>query len=295
MNNLKTLNFRDDNILLYDFYCLASENSITDVADKNFTSRSNISRNISKLEKKLNCTLINRSNKGITLTKDGELLYKKLKNTNYFNLFQNKEEDAGYELCIGTTRNIADNKLINYLNDFHKLYPTCHINILTDNASNLNTYLTEHKIDILIDYLPNMHFSSDSDFNVIALDKFKTCFACSLNFYNKINENINSLKDIEKYNLIISGKSRRRQLLDQFLQENNISIRPLIEMPDSKLMIDFVQDNEFIGYFVEDEIANTDLKIIEFKEQLPTNSIGLVTSTNTINSMTEAFVKSITN
>ena len=62
-------------------------------------------------------------------------------------------------------------------------------------------------------------------------------------------------------------------------------------MPDSKLMIDFITNNEFIGYFVEEELNNTELVKIELKEKMPINSIGLIYHKKTINSIAKEFVE----
>lgn len=54
-------------------------------------------------------------------------------------------------------------------------------------------------------------------------------------------------------------------------------------MPDSKLMADFIKKNDFIGYFIEDEIEEYDLVKIELKEKTPINAIGIIYPKKTIN------------
>ena len=48
----------------------------------------------------------------------------------------------------------------------------------------LKHLLTTHKIDILIDYLPNADYFDGSDLIVKTFGKFDTCFACSQDFFN---------------------------------------------------------------------------------------------------------------
>ncbi len=238
MNNLRNIL-----PLLYDFYIVATEKSFSKAATNNLVSQSNLSRSVQNLEEELQLKLVNSSNKGIELTLDGENLYKKLDEMfNNYNQFNNSylgNEITG-TLTIGTTRNIADNKLLRYLLAFNEQYPNVKIKLFTDNVLNLNEYLMQHKIDVLIDYLPHINYSEKLETEVIPIGDFQTCFACSKKTYDNIKDTIYSLNDLKKYNLVIPGSSRRRQLLDEVLQLNNIHLDPRILMPDSKLMADFV-------------------------------------------------------
>lgn len=290
MNNY---NLRNELPYLFDFYIVAKECNLTKAANKYYVSQPNLSRNIKVLEEKLNLKLINKNNKGIELTLDGERLYNKLDKhfSNIISDLDDKEEEFTGNIIIGTTRNISDYKLEKYLTLFMKKYPKVNIKIITDSASNLNDYLVNHKIDILIDYLPQINSSEKYDFDVKSIGEFTTCFACSKSFYDRIKNDIKSLEDLKKYTLVIPGSSRRRQGLDEILQANNIELTPKVEMPDSKLMIDFITNNEFIGYFVEEELSNTDLIKIELKEKMPINSIGLIYHKKTINSIAKEFVE----
>lgn len=293
-------NIRDIQTLLYDFYIVAKENGYSKAAKKYSLQQSNLSRNIQALEEELNLKLINSSNKGIELTVDGERIFRELEPL-YENLskikdnLSNESIDLVGEITIGTTRNIADNILSDYLTKFYKLYPNINVNIITDSASNLNSYLVEHKIDFLIDYLPHINSSAKYNFEVVGIDNFKTCFACSNKFYDEYSSKIKKLNDLKKYKLIIPGSSRRRQFLDEVLQSNNVKLKPIMQMPDSKLMADFVKENDCIGYFIEEEVIDYDLKKIELEEELPINQIGLIYPKKILNNIAKKFVGLIIN
>lgn len=263
----------------HDFYITAKEKSYSEASRKNNISTSSLNRSITQLEKILNLKLVQTSNKGFELTLDGNRLYKELDNFfSSIDLFtaNNLSSNLDVVLTIGTTRNIADFSLSKYLSKFSKLYPDVKLKIFTDSASNLNDYLLNHKIDILFDYLPNINYSEKFDLNVQPISQYDTCFACSKSYYEKIKDSITSLNDLSKYTLVISGKSRRRQMLDEILQKNNIDLKPKHLMPDSKLMADYIKDNDYIGYFIEDELEEYDLTKINLKEDMPTNSIGII-------------------
>ena len=276
------INTRDNIQIYYDFYIIVKEGNMTSAAEKLQITTSNLSKRITNLEEILNLKLLNRTNKGISLTSDGEQLFKRLSlSFDSLDLDSSNVEETGI-IVIGTTRNIADNILADYLCKFYESHPKVEIRIITDSASNLNNYLLEHRIDVLIDYLPQINFTEKDGFEIKYFSEFKTCFACNKDFYKENGENIKSLHDFHNYDLIIPGSSRRRQMLDEVLQKNNIVLKPKMQMPDSKLMYKIVQAKEFIGYFIENEIEDTDLVKLNLKEEMPVNSFGIVYSKKTI-------------
>lgn len=286
----KMKEFRDNIQTFYDFYIIVLEGNLSNAAEKIGVTKSNLSKRITNLENALNVKLLNRTNKGIHLTADGERLFKKLKEA--FDNLNIKEEIEG-TLIIGSTRNIADNVLADYLCKFYEKHPKVKIKIITDSASNLNNYLLNHRIDVLIDYLPQINFSEKDGFEIKFFSEFKTCFACNLNFFEKEGKRIQSLKQLQTYKLIIPGSSRRRQFLDEVLQKNNIELKPIMEMPDSKLMINIVEKEEFIGYFIEKEIEKSSLIKLNLKEIMPINSFGVIYSKKRVNKLVEDFIGSI--
>ena len=79
-------------------------------------------------------------------------------------------------------------------------------------------------------------------------------------------------------------------MLDEILQKNNIELTPTHLMPDSKLMADYIKDNNFIGYFIEDELEEYDLVKIELEEDMPINPIGVIYPKKTINNVARDFI-----
>lgn len=280
---------------LYDFYLVAKSKSYTKAAEINNVSQPSLSRSIKLLESTMGMKLVNRSNKGVELTNDGEELFNHLDAmfTNFNDYNRNNLNDSNDligKITIGTTRNIADNRLSYYLSSFNDKYPNVKIKIVTDSASNLNNYLLSHKIDVLIDYIPNLNFTEKQNMEIKQIGYFDTCFACSKEFYSKYGSEIRNLKDLTKYNLVISGASRRRQMLDEILISSNIKLNPNIEMPDSKLMADLVKEKEYIGYFVKEEVETFDLVPLKLDIDMPKNYIGIIYSRNATNLITKKFI-----
>ncbi len=280
--------------LYYDFYIVALTKNISQASSRYHVAQPTLSKNVKLLEDILNCPLINRSNRGVELTLEGDMLYRRL--STLFQKFSLEHSDVSDfdltgNLMIGTTRNIADHILNRFLSSFYQKYPHVKIHIFTDSASNLNSFLMNHKIDVLIDYLPNINYSEKFELEVKALGHFNTCFACSKKTYEKYGKMIQSIRDLNQCALVIPGSSRRRQMLDRILQEHNFQLSPIIEMPDSKLMADFVLENECIGYFIEEEIQDTDLIMLSLEETIPQNSYGMIYYKFSLNPIVDKFVQ----
>lgn len=272
--------------LLYDFYIVVKANSFSDAAKNNYVSQSNLSRNIKKLEEIMNLKLLNTSNKGFELTNDGLMLYNKL-DIMFSNV--NSEEMSDITLTIGTTRNIADILLSKYILKFKEKFPNVKLKIIIDNAESLDIFLSKHKIDILIDYLPHINYNNSSDLKTEKIASFEPSFACSINSIN--TEKIKTLKDLQNYKLILPGFSRRKQFLNDLLQSQNIELNPLIQLPDSKLMADLVKSEDYIGYFIKEEIKYYGLKEIKLREKMPENHIGIIYYKSYVNNVTKEFIK----
>ena len=289
-------NFRHILPLLYDYYLVCKEMSYTKAAEKYLLSQSNLSRSIKNLENDLGLILLNRNNKGIVLTSVGKELYNKL--DIFFNSFSydnNKLKNSKLSgtLTIGTTRNIADNKLSKYILKLTKLYPEISVKVWIDNASNLSEMLKKHTIDVLIDYLPFKNDYENKDVIIQKIDSFKTFFACNKNFYEKEKNNIKKISDLNNYNLIIPGSSRRRDILENLLQQVNVKLVAKIQIPDSKLMADLVLNSNYIGYFIEEEINLYNLAKIHLNVETPDNEIGLIYYKSSVSEETSKLIEII--
>ena len=281
----------------YDFYISAKESSFSKAGQQNNISPSSLSRSVAKLEELLDLKLVNTTNKGFELTLDGERIYNILDQLfSKIDIFSAEKLSSNLDvtLTIGTTRNIADFILPKYLNKFTETFPNISLKILTDSASNLDNYLLNHKIDVLIDYLPHIDYNEKFDLEVKLIDQYTTCFACSKSYYEKIKDKIHTYNDLSNYTLVISGASRRRQMLDEELQKRNIELHPKHLMPDSKLMADFIKENDCIGYFIEDELKEYDLIKINMDDPMPINPIGIIYPKKTINHVARDFIEIVT-
>ena len=121
------------------FYYVAKYGSFTQAANMLLNNQPNITRAMKTLESELGCTLFVRTNKGVTLTPEGETLYAHISLA--FEHIQTGEEEISANkglqkgiVSIGATEISLRCFLLPILNDYRKKYPGIRIKI-----SNLST------------------------------------------------------------------------------------------------------------------------------------------------------------
>ncbi|MCI8575417.1 MAG: LysR family transcriptional regulator [Bacilli bacterium] len=284
--------------LYYDFYIVAREGNITQASLIYHIAQPTLSKNIRLLEEEIKIPLFSRTNKGVELTLEGEKLYKRLDSI-FCSFCCNDQEVSDEEtegsLIVGVTRNVVDSYLGKYLSLFHQKFPKVKIIIDMNSPEMLKHLLSTHKIDILIDYLPNADYFAGSDLIVKTFGKFDTCFACSKDFFNSHDLSNITVKDLTNYDLVLPGPSRRRQFLDDYLQERNLVLQSQVEFQDWKFALEFVLRSDSIGYFIKEEIDKTELVPINVHSELPKVCFGFIYSKNSFNPITSKFIQLISN
>lgn len=265
------------------FYEVASSESISDASKKLFITQSAVSKAIKKLEEDLNTSLFYRNSKGVKLTDKGKQLLFYV--TEAFNnlitaeraMIEDKSLSKG-KISIGVPSQIGSFFIFKDIADFHKKYPNIEISIISKTTTQLLKLLEQHEIDFIIDTSP---INTSLDNIVIKpLKEVRNCFAAKYDTEFDIDK-IKSIKDLSNYPLVlpIKGAYNRKQL-DKILEKNNIKLNNVINIHTSEMIISSIKKDLGIGYIIydviEDDIKNSELKIINFDEELPKTEINLV-------------------
>lgn len=130
-----------NNLELYRvFYMVALSGNITKAAEMLYTGQSSVSKSIRRLEEALQTTLFIRSKKGVTLTTDGELLFRHIKkamqeiSAGEFAVKKNMEHTSG-KLTIGASAPIYQSVVSPYLKGFLTAHPAITVNIVDNSKS----------------------------------------------------------------------------------------------------------------------------------------------------------------
>ena len=260
------------------FLVVATSNSFLEASNKLYISQPAISKSINKLEEDLGVSLFYRANKGVTLTSDGEILLKYVKDSRKLllacerMLSSNNSLDSG-SIVIGAQSHIVSNYLLEKINNFRKLFHNVMFRIVDLSTLELIEGLEKHELDFVVDASPiNTPYNN---LRIQPIYKLDTCFIKSKE-NNKVYNKITDLED-ECIVMPISRSSLRKNLFKSL--ENVIDIKPQLEYGTEELIIESVKRNMGIGYVVKGETLKIDkntIDIIDLNIPLPTVEINLV-------------------
>ena len=243
------------------FYYVGKHNSISRAAEEMLVSQPAISKSIKTLEEQLNTKLFIRKRDGMQLTEVGEVFFKKIRSAmdliesaeNDLKVMTNMEEGT---ITIGASKTIVHTFLMQYITEFHEMYPNINIRVFTDR---LNELFNKTKYGIIDLVIFNVPYDIPSHFEHTKLISLHDCLAAT-NKFDYLKDKKLELKDIETLPLIVLSKgatSRRR--LDDFCTKNNITIHPQMEVNGNTLIKEFTEAGFGVGHLTEEHIK-TELK-----------------------------------
>lgn len=275
------------------FLVVATSSSFLEASNKLYISQPAISKSINKLEEDLGISLFYRANKGVTLTSDGEILLKYVKDSRKLllacerMLSSNNSLDSG-SIVIGAQSHIVRNYLLEKINNFRKIFPNVMFRIVDLSTLELIEGLEKHELDFVVDASPiNTPYNN---LRIQPIYKLDTCFIKS----KENNKKYNKITDLEDECIVmpISRSSLRKNLFKSL--ENIIEIKPQLEYGTEELIIESVKRNMGIGYVVKGETLKIDenkLDIIDLNIPLPTVEINLVYIDSYLTPLAREFIK----
>lgn len=268
------------------FYIVATTENITKAAEKLYISQPAVTKSIKILENSLGGALFIRTKKGVTLTEEGKILLKYVKNIleeaknaeNKFNSLIQLEEG---KIHIGASATVSKHFLMKYLEEFHKFYPNIDIEITNELTINLVRGLRNGYIDFLVTNLP---IKQHSDLDIKVCAKLHDSFACSKKYLENTNK-VYELNELMQYKIITQKEpSNTRTFLNDYMSKNDIQFKPDIEIVSYNLVVEFIKAGFGIGYvtkeFIKEELKNKQLYEIKVNPKIPTRNLGIITLKN---------------
>lgn len=276
------------------FYETARYNSFSTAAQHLFISQSAISQCIQQLEKDLGVQLFIRTRKGVTLTKEGQLLFLKVESA--MNAIKQGESqlekisqlEAG-ELKIAAGDTITTHYLLKYLEEFHVMYPDIKIEMANSYSSQLLTLVKEGKADLAFVNMP----IEDNELIIKPCLDIQDIFVCGSNFEQK---EAYQWEELLEYPLILIEKnSSSRKFIEEKFKQKNITLNPQIEVAVHDLLIRFASIHLGISCVVEDfskaELETGSIQKMNLNPPLPKRSIGYAYLKNApLSHATQAFI-----
>lgn len=281
------------NLNLYRvFYVVAMTKSFSESSKYLHISQPAISKHIQNLEYELDTILFYRTNRGIEPTPEAKILLTYVEKAyNILKLgeqqLQECKELSQTKISIGIPSILSKYYLNKYLIKFMNNYPKVAIKMQNSRNEELLNSLDQKALDLIIIYGDN---NIDNSYKNELLMSDNYVFV-----YNKekLNiEEVKSLKELNKYNLILPSKETiERKKLDNKLNELNITLNPILELESNQMMINYIKEGLGIGYILKSvALQNEDLTILELEEELPTEEIRLIYDEESIITSTKEFI-----
>ena len=273
----------DVNLELYRiFYHVVKAGSISRASQELFISQPAVSQAIKKLEARLGGQLFVRAPKGITLTPEGEVLFKYIEQGyNMIMLAESKFMEA-INLDIGSIRIGANDMtlkyfLLPYLEEFHKLYPKVKIMVTNRPSPETVEFLKKGTIDFGVVSLP---LSDDDSLEVFEAMEIRDCFVANERFGHLAGREV-SINELVKYPIIMLEKNTStRRYIDEYLSQHAVKLTPEFELATSDLIVEFACRGLGISCvvwnFAEEYIKTGKLFEINLKEKIPPRKFGII-------------------
>lgn len=290
------------NLELYRiFYITAQLGSISKAAKELFTSQPAVSQSIKLLEEKLGGQLFYRTPRGVSLTLEGEVLFKYIEQG--YGLMQTAERKflELKNLTLGQIRIAACSTtckyyLMKYLEEYSINFPNIKIYIKDQPTYKIVQALEAGEVDIGV---LNMNLENTNSLNINKVFKLQDCFVVGEKYKNISKKQISLKKIIDSYPIILPEKgSDRRDSIDKYFSSYGLKVLPQIQLSSMDLLIEFAKKGLGVSCVVEDyiqkELEEKQLYKISIKEKISERVLGIATHKNIpISTATEEFIKII--
>jgi len=220
------------------FYETARFESFSKAAKSLYISQSAISQCINGLESDLGVKLFVRSRRGVTLTKEGLLLFGKVENAMQSieqgeTLLNRLHHLQSGSLVIAAGDTITTHYLLPYLEEFHKAYPDIRIEMANSYSSHMISMVKEGKAEIAFVNLP----IEDDELIIEELMEIHDIFVSGADFNRKKSY---SWEEISKEELILlEENSTSRRYVENKFKEKHITLTPQVELAVHDLLLRF--------------------------------------------------------
>ena len=259
------------------FYETARHASFSTAARHLYISQSAISQCIHQLEEDLNTQLFVRSRRGVTLTKEGLLLFQKVENA--LQAIEQGETllarlhhlDSG-SLNIAAGDTITSHYLLPYLEQFHALYPGVRIEMANSYSYQMLQLVKEGQAELAFVNLP----VNDDELCIEPCLEIHDIFVCGPEYEAKPNYTWEEMA--AEPLILLENNSSSRHFLDKQFGSQRIALKPQIEIAAHELLIRFASIHLGVSCVVEefskDSLEKGIIRPLRLNPPLPPRNIG---------------------
>ena len=261
------------------FYYVAKYQNFTKAARVLGNNQPNITHSMNRLESQLNCVLFIRSNRGVTLTPEGELLYSRIASAAV--QIQDAEEELSASatlehgaISISATETALNIYLAEKLRAFHTKFRKFWF---FENKPQALQAVKNGEVDFAVITTPA---EVESGLKMVELKPFYEVLVGGRTFTALASQNL-SLKELNNYPLIsLSDESMTRAFYRQFFLDHGAVLKPDTEAATTDQMLTLVKSELGIAFLpqtmAQDALARGEIVQLHLQEIIPQRSICLV-------------------
>lgn len=262
------------------FQAVAKAGSISKAADELYISQPAISKAIRRLEAHLQTTLFLRTSRGVRLTPDGEILFRRV-NEAFSSLeavqdelIQGNRPDGG-RLMLGASTILCRYLLLPCLKEYRRVYPNVQLSITCQSSAKTLELLGENQIDVgLISRPPDTPLLSFSPLCTI-----EDIFVASPAYLEQ-----NGSRPERPTILLLNRENYTRQYVEERLVHPSLSAADILEVTSMDLLVEFAKIGLGIAGVIREavrkELKQHTLCEVETEPPLPPREVGFSSSRN---------------
>lgn len=266
------------------FYYVARYRSFTLAAKVLLTSQPSVTRSIQSLEHALGCTLFVRARQGVSLTAEGELLYRHIARA-CESIFQAEEalsDTLGLQngtVYLGATETAIHCFLLEKLEDFHNRFPHVAIKITSDSTLPVLAELKSGRVDFAVVTTP-FEKENDTALKILRARPFRDILVAGPRFAELVGREL-GLAELALYPLVcLSGGTMTYRFLEGFYAQYGLRLQPDIELAAADLLLPIIGKNLGVGFVPEpmarEALARGEVLPLKLRERLPGRSVCVV-------------------
>ncbi len=264
------------------FYYVAKYKNITQAAKVLHSNQPNISRTIRLLESEIGCSLLIRSNRGISLTPEGKRLYSYVKIA--VEQLQSAETEIAESISmqngcvtIGASETALRMLLLPVLHLFKKNYPQIRVRILNNLTLQAVESVKGGEADFAVIVTPPRIEKPLVSYPIM---RFRDVLIGGPS-YAVFKENVLTLKEIAAYPLICLGEDTMTyQFYENFYHGHGLMLQPELQAATTDQILPMIENDLGIGYipevFAKDAIEKGEVYRLALKEEIPPRQICFV-------------------
>ena len=265
------------------FYVVANSKTISNAAETLYITQPAVTQGIKKLEEQIGGKLFYRNNRGISLTEEGNRLYKYIEKSIQILDNTHRTFDKYINLEEGKIRiksgNIEEKKSIyESISRFMNDYSNIEVNVSDGVSSQSIEDLSKGKNDLVILNLP---YNNEIDEKIIIteLENYNLEMYCTKQYFDeKIGKENLSLKDLNGLDFIFAPIiSNTGSVISNFFKDNNISFNVRFSSPSATERCFMAEKSLGILVALKGSVDSTKLKKLKISEKLPKVRIGVAT------------------